>query len=95
VSLRRMGTLLAVVCNVSWARDVGVRAQDSDNEVVRRAKTKVAAGVPGLSAQDEYHGTVKVQVVGVSQWNGEGREGGWRSSRPGECGARGSTQVAL
>jgi TonB family protein len=40
-----------------------VRAQDSDNEIVRRAKSKVQPVYPDLARKMNITGTVKVQVV--------------------------------
>jgi TonB family protein len=40
-----------------------VRAQDSDSEIVRRAKTKVQPVYPDLARKMNITGTVKVQVV--------------------------------
>jgi TonB family protein len=63
VSLRRAGTLFAVVAVVAGAGSVVVRAQDSDSEIVRRAKTKVQPAYPDLARKMNITGTVKVQVT--------------------------------
>jgi TonB family protein len=63
VSLRRASTLFAVVAVMAGAGSAIVRAQDSDNEIVRRAKTKVQPAYPDLARKMNITGTVKVQVV--------------------------------
>ena len=63
MSLRRMGTLLAVVALLGGFGTLAVRAQDPENEVVRRAKTKVQPVYPDLARRMNITGTVKVQVV--------------------------------
>jgi TonB family protein len=63
VSLRRAGALIAAVAVVAGVGSVSVRAQDSDNEVVRRAKSKVAPVYPELARKMNLTGTVKVQVT--------------------------------
>jgi TonB family protein len=63
VSLRGAGVLLAVAAVIAGAGSVGVRAQDADNEIVRRAKSKVQPSYPDLARKMNITGTVKVQVV--------------------------------
>jgi TonB family protein len=63
VSLRRAGALLAVVAVVAGTGSLGVQAQDSENEVVRRAKSRVQPTYPELARKMNITGTVKVQVV--------------------------------
>jgi TonB family protein len=63
VSLRRMGTLLAVVAVLTGGGTLALRAQNSDNEIVRRAKSKVQPEYPDLARKMNITGTVKVQVV--------------------------------
>jgi TonB family protein len=61
--LRRMGTLLAVVAVLTGGGTLALRAQNSDNEIVRRAKSKVQPEYPDLARKMNITGTVKVQVV--------------------------------
>jgi TonB family protein len=63
VSLRRAGAVMAVVATVVSTAPIRVGAQDSDNEIVRRAKTKVQPPYPDLARKMNITGTVKVQVV--------------------------------
>lgn len=61
--MRGAGVLLAVAAVIAGAGSVGVRAQDADNEIVRRAKSKVQPSYPDLARKMNITGTVKVQVV--------------------------------
>lgn len=63
MSVKRVGTLLAVVAIVALTGMPGVRAQDSDREISRRAKSKVRPQYPDLARKMNITGTVKVQVV--------------------------------
>lgn len=63
MSLRRAGALFAVVAVVAGTGSLGVRAQDSDNEIVRRAKSKVQPAYPDLARKMNITGTVRVQVT--------------------------------
>jgi TonB family protein len=63
VSLRRTGSLFAVAAVLVGAGISGIRAQDSDNEIVRRAKSKVQPVYPDLARKMNITGTVKVQVT--------------------------------
>jgi TonB family protein len=63
VSLRKAGTLVAVVAMVAGPSVPGMRAQNSDNEIARRAKSKVQPEYPELARKMKITGTVKVQVV--------------------------------
>jgi TonB family protein len=61
--LRRASALFAVVAVMAGASSAIVRAQDSDNEIVRRAKSKVQPVYPDLARKMNITGTVKVQVT--------------------------------
>jgi TonB family protein len=63
VSLRRASSLFAVVAVVAGVGSVRGSAQDSDNEIVRRAKSKVQPAYPDLARKMNITGTVKVQVT--------------------------------
>ncbi len=63
MSVRRTGALFAAVAIVSGAGSVVVRAQDSENEIVRRAKSKVQPAYPELARKMNITGIVKVQVT--------------------------------
>lgn len=61
--MRRMGTLLALLALLAGVGTFGVRAQNNDTEIVRRAKSKVQPEYPELARKMNITGTVKVQVV--------------------------------
>jgi TonB family protein len=61
--LRRTGVLLAIMAMTGGAGVVGVRAQDVQNEILRRAKSKVQPVYPELARKMNLTGTVKVEVV--------------------------------
>jgi TonB family protein len=63
VSLRKVAILVAVVAMLAGPSVPGLRAQNSDNEIMRRAKTKVQPEYPELARKMNITGTVKVQVV--------------------------------
>ncbi|MFY9792569.1 MAG: energy transducer TonB [Candidatus Sulfotelmatobacter sp.] len=63
MSLRRMGTLLAVLALLAGVGTFGVWAQNNDSEIVRRAKSKVQPEYPELARKMNITGTVRVQVV--------------------------------
>jgi TonB family protein len=63
VSLRKTGVLLAVMAMTAGAGVVGVRAQDAQGEIVRRAKSRVQPVYPDLARKMNITGTVKVEVV--------------------------------
>ena len=63
MSVNRAGVLLAAVAIVAGTGVLTVRAQDSDTELVRRAKSKVQPNYPELARKMNLVGTVRVQVV--------------------------------
>jgi TonB family protein len=63
VSWRRASALFAVVAVMAAVGSVSVRAQEPDNEVVRRVKSKVSPVYPDLARKMNITGTVKVQVT--------------------------------
>jgi len=63
VSFAKTGALLAVLAITAGAGVAGLRAQDAQNEIVRRAKTKVQPVYPDLARKMNITGTVKVSVT--------------------------------
>lgn len=61
--MRRVAVLLAVIAMTAGAGVTGLRAQETSNEVLRRAKTKVQPAYPDLARKMNIVGTVKVQVT--------------------------------
>ena len=64
MSLRRMGTLLAVTAIVAGAGVERLPAQAAQqSEIVRRAKSKVQPDYPDLARKMNITGSVKIEVV--------------------------------
>jgi TonB family protein len=63
VSFRKIGVWLAVVAMTVGMAAVGVRAQEAQGEIVRRAKSKVQPVYPDLARKMNITGTVKVEVT--------------------------------
>jgi len=63
VSFRKTGVLLAFMAITAGMAPLGLRAQDAQGEIVRRAKTKVQPVYPDLARKMNITGTVKVEVV--------------------------------
>lgn len=63
MSAKRAGLFLAIVATVAGSGALLMRAQDTDNEITRRAKSKVQPMYPDLARKMNLTGTVKVQIV--------------------------------
>jgi TonB family protein len=63
VSFRKIGVFLAVVAMTAGVGVAGLRAQEAQGEIVRRAKTKVQPVYPDLARKMNITGTVKVEVT--------------------------------
>jgi TonB family protein len=63
VSLRKTGLLLAWTAMAFGMGVVGVKGQDTQSDIVRRAKSKVQPTYPDLARKMNLTGTVKVAVV--------------------------------
>lgn len=61
--MRKTAVLLALMAITLGAGVSGVRGQDSQNEVLRRAKTRVEPVYPELARRMNIKGSVKVEVV--------------------------------
>ncbi len=63
MSLRKTGALLAVLAITAGAGVTGLRGQDAQGEITRRAKSRVQPVYPDLARKMNLAGTVKVEVV--------------------------------
>ncbi len=63
MSLRKTGALLAVLAITAGAGVAGLRGQDAQGEITRRAKSRVQPVYPDLARRMNLAGTVKVEVV--------------------------------
>lgn len=63
MSFGKIGVLLTIITLCAGGLVTRVGGQDSQSEIVRRAKTKVQAVYPDLARKMNLNGTVKVEVV--------------------------------
>jgi TonB family protein len=63
VSLRKTGTLFAVMAIAAGGGLMRLQSQEAQGEIVRRAKSKVQPSYPDLARRMNLIGTVKVEVV--------------------------------
>jgi TonB family protein len=63
VSLQGTKALLAAMAIAAGLSVIGLKGQEAQGEIVRRAKSKVAPVYPELARKMNITGTVKVEVV--------------------------------
>lgn len=63
MSLSKTGVLWIVMAMTAGIGVAGLRAQEAQGDIVRRAKTKVQPAYPDLARRMNITGTVKVEVT--------------------------------